>query len=280
MSIRLRDVWGRQLGELRHEPVVKRVRARLAGTTVVDSNRALLVWEPRRVVPTYAVPVEDIWAQLVDVDAEPITETGAPVGFAVPDGTDLPVLDPRIPFGVRSTAGQPVEIRVPGSGRSALGFRPDDADLAGYVILDFAGFDQWLEEDDEIVSHPHDPFRRIDVRRSSRHVQVMLDGEVLADSVRPLLLFETMLPVRYYIPRDDVVADLLPSRTTTYCAYKGEASYWSVRVGGDVMADLIWHYQHPLLDALPVQGYLAFFDERTDLVVDGISRARPVTAWS
>ncbi|MDJ0355251.1 DUF427 domain-containing protein [Paenarthrobacter sp. PH39-S1] len=280
MSIRLRDAWGGQLGELRHEPVAKRVRARLAGGTVVDSNRAVLVWEPRRVVPTYAVPVEDIAAQLVASAADPVKETGAAVGFAVPDVTDLPVLDPRIPFGVRSIAGQSVEIRVPGSGRSALGFRPSDEDLSGYVILDFAGFDRWLEEDDEIISHPHDPFHRIDIRTSSRHVQVMLGGEVLADTVRPLLLFETMLPVRYYIPRDDVTAALEPSRTTTYCAYKGEAAYWSVRVGGDIVADLIWHYENPLLDAQPVRGHLAFFDEKTDLVIDGTPRPRPITPWS
>lgn len=276
MSVRVQDLVASRFDELRYEPTAKRLRAQLAVDTVVDSSRALLVWEPRRVVPTYAVPEEDITAELVIAD--PTADTAAPAGFAVPDVTNLRVFDPRIPFHVHSTAGQPVDIRA--GGRTVQGFRPRDPDLAGYLILDFAGFDRWLEEDEEVIGHPHDPFKRIDVRRSSRHLRVVLDGEVLADTAQPMLLFETLLPVRYYIPREDVVAQVEPSPTTSVCAYKGQASYCSVRAGGRMVEDLAWYYEDPLLDALPVKGYLAFFNEKVDLELDGVPLPRPVTPWS
>ena len=83
------------------------------------------------------------------------------------------------------------------------------------------------------MSHPKDPFHRIDVLAASRHVRFGLDGAVLAESARPTLLFETLLPTRYYLPRDDVRAELVPSPTRTFCAYKGEASYFSLVVGED-----------------------------------------------
>ena len=280
MSVRVRDVLAGQIGRLRHEPVTRRVRAELDGTVVVDSDRAVLVWEPRRVVPTYAVPVDDVLGEVVPVPAAARVEAGAPVGFAIPDVTDLPVLDPRIPFAVRDTAGQPVQIRPRGAAGSVQGFRPEDPDLAGHVVLDFAGFDRWLEEDEEISGHPRDPFHRVDVRASARHVRLLLDGEVLADSTRPALVFETLLPVRYYLPPEDVRAPLRPSDTRTWCPYKGGASYWSVEIAGRVVPDLVWSYEDPLADATELTGLRAFFEERLDVVVDGEPRPRPVTPWS
>ncbi|QSE89319.1 DUF427 domain-containing protein [Rhodococcus pseudokoreensis] len=278
MGLRLRDTVGRQLRELRYEPTAKRIRAVLNATTVVDSDRAVLVWEPRRVVPTYAVPEEDIAAEVTPEPVRPVPAAEA-AGFALPDVTSMPVLDPRVPFSVHSAEGEPVAIRIDGA-RNALGFRPGDADLAGYVVLDFDGFDRWLEEDDEIVGHPHDPFQRIDVRRTSRHVQLRMGDTVLADSRRASMLFETMLPVRYYLPPEDIVAELHPSATKTYCAYKGEATYRSAVTGGGLLHDIAWRYDNPLVDASEVRGLVAFFDERVDLIVDGVARPRPLTPWS
>ena len=152
---------------------------------------------------------------------------GDDVGVALADVTALRVLDPRIPFTVHSTAGEAVDLRAAGQVRPGAGFRPADPDLAGLVILDFAAFDAWYEEDEQNVAHPRDPFHRIDVLPSSRQVRLELDGQVLAVSSRPVLLFETMLPTRYYLPRADVTAELVPSSTRTWCAYKGQASYFS-----------------------------------------------------
>jgi uncharacterized protein (DUF427 family) len=280
MSTRMRDSLMRNLGELRHEPTDKRVRARLADRTVIDSTRAVLVWEPRRVVASYAVPVEDVLGTLIPTPLVPATVPSDDVGFPLPDVSKLPVLDPRIPFAVHTADGDPVGVRGPDESRLGAGFRPADPDLAGHVILDFASFDAWFEEDEPIVSHPRDPFHRIDVLRSSRHVRITLDGYLLAETTAARLLFETMLPVRYYIPREDVRVALRPSPTRTYCAYKGEASYWSALAGERVVNDLVWSYERPLHDAADVSGMLAFFDERVDLVLDGVARDRPVTPWS
>ena len=115
---------------------------------------------------------------------------------------------------------------------------------------------------------------------SSRHVRLELDGQVLAESSRPMLLFETMLPVRYYLPREDIRAELSPRSTQSYCAYKGQASYWSVAVRGQAAPDIGWTYQEPLHDAAQVRGLTAFFDERVDVVVDGERHERPITPWS
>ena len=107
-----------------------------------------------------------------------------------------------------------------------------------------------------------------------------LDGQVLAQSSRPALLIETMLPARYYLPRDDIRAELIPSDTRTYCAYKGQAAYWSARAGGRVVPDIAWTYQQPRHDAAQVRGLIAFFNERLDVIVDGERPERPITPWS
>lgn len=264
-------------GSLRFEPVSKRVRATLGGETVVDSVRALLVWEPRRVVPGYAVPEEDIRAE-IGPSSEDSAEIGG-VGYSLPDVTGPPVLDPRIPFGVRSTAGVPVDVRS-SHGDSAAGFRASDPALAGYVILAFGDFDEWFEEDEKIISHPHDPFGRIDVRRTARHIQVMHHGQVLADTTRARMLFETNLSPRYYLPIEDVRVPLQPSDHRTICSYKGEATYYSLMTESGEVKDAAWQYENPLADALEVKGLLSLFDERFDLILDGALRERPKTPWS
>jgi uncharacterized protein (DUF427 family) len=248
----MESLFRRHLGELRHQPTAKRVRAVLDGSTVADSTGALIVWEPRRVVGQYAFPVSDLKAKVT---------AGEP---AVMHDNKRPVLDPTVPFSMHTTAGEPLTV----AGRSGAGFKPDDKDLRDYVVLDFAAFDTWLEEDEPIVSHPRDPFHRVDTRISSRHVVIELDGRVIADTTRPTLLFETHLPVRYYLPRDDVKVALRPSSTRTACAYKGVASYWNFEVDGKVVGDRVWSYEDPLSDALSVRGLVCFYDEHFTVTVD------------
>lgn len=279
MGIQFRSMLAGGIGELRYEPTAKRIRAVVGDETVVDSTRAVLLWEPRRVVPSYAVPVDDVRGELVPAGAAGANDVDQ-LGVRVPALSERPVLDPRVPFAAHTAEGDVVDVRAAGQVRPGAGFRPSDADLAGYVVLDFGAFDAWYEEDEHNLAHPRDPFHRIDVLASSREVTLELDGQVLAQSSRPVLLFETMLPTRYYLPREDVRAELIPSDTRTYCAYKGQASYWSIPVGDDLVADLAWTYQYPLHDALKVGGLVAFFDERVDVLVDGERRERPITPWS
>ncbi len=280
MSLHLRDALMRELGTLRYEPTEKRIRGMLGEATVIDSTRARLVWEPGRIVPTYAFPVEDIDAEIapatppaeaeIDPDAVGVPAMGVPLG-------ELMVLDPSIPFAVRTTAGAPVVLRARDGTTEAAGFLPDDDGLDGYVIVDFADFDAWYEEDERNVGHPRDPFHRIDIVHSTRHVRIEHGGELLAETSDPYLLFEPPLPVRYYLPPADVRADLLtPSDTRTFCAYKGEA--WYLSRGED--ADIAWFYPTPLREAGEVTDRVAFFSERLDIVVDGAQLARSRTPWS
>jgi uncharacterized protein (DUF427 family) len=278
MSRRVRTLITSGLGELRHEPLTRRIRATVGDDVVVDTTRAVLVWEPRRVVPQYAVPVTDVRADLrTGGAAAPAADD---VGLSLPDVSARPVLDPSIPFAVHTGEGDGVDVVTPARTLVGAGFRSSDADLEGYVVLDFDAFDAWHEEDVLTVGHPHDPYHRIDALPSSRSVRLELDGVVLAESSRPVLLFESMLPMRFYLPRDDVRAELVPSPTRTTCAYKGHAGYWSAVVAGTPVPDLAWSYAEPLHDAAAVRGLVAFFDERVDVVLDGVRRERPVTPWS
>jgi uncharacterized protein (DUF427 family) len=240
---------------LRHEPIEKCVRATLGDATAVESDRVVLVWEPRRAVPSFAVPEAHVRVPL----------SPAPGSDAHADG----VLHPGIPFSVHTTAGEPVTV----GDRIGAGFRLADPDLAGYVVLDFRAFDAWYEEDEEITGHARDPYHCIDVRRSARRVRVELDGLLLAETTRARLLFETSLPTRFYLPREDVRVPLRPSATRTHCPYKGHATYVSVDAPGG--ADLGWCYEQPRPEAVAVAGLVAFWDERVDVVVDGERRPRP-----
>ncbi|HEX9993123.1 MAG TPA: DUF427 domain-containing protein [Acidimicrobiales bacterium] len=156
--------------------------------------------------------------------------------------------------------------------------RPDPADepLAGHVSFAFEDVDAWFEEDEEIFAHVRDPYHRVDVLPSSRHVVVEVDGVAVADSTHAHALFETGLPTRWYLPKVDVRMDLLePSATRTRCPYKGEASYWSVRVGDTVHEDVVWGYPAPLPESLRIAGKVAFYDEKVDVTIDGVRQERP-----
>ena len=263
------DVWMRAHAGSLHEPTAKRVRVTHVGQPIADTERALLVWEPRRIVPSYAVPLDDLRVEVV-ADA---VET--------PDDDGRPFLSPGTPFAMHTMPGESLTVRTSAGDRLAAAFRPADADLDGYVVLDFFSFNDWFEEDEQIVGHPRDPFKRIDIRSSSRHVRIEVDGQVLAESIRPMLLFETGLPTRYYLPREDVRMDLLrPRSTRTWCAYKGEAAYWSLDLGDRTLEDLVWTYETPLSDAGAVINRVAFFNERVDVVVDGARGHRPATEFT
>ncbi|HZN19570.1 MAG TPA: DUF427 domain-containing protein [Micromonosporaceae bacterium] len=293
MTVRLRELLLGSFPELRYEPTPKRIRATVGDTTVVDSDRAILVWEPRWVVPYYAVPAEDVRADLLLPAGGGAPDTGLELVRLAHQGVDggASIVRPGPgAFTSHTAPGTELSLHFTGGERERAGYRLDDPALTGYVGLDFDAFDAWWEEDEQVVAHPRDPFHRIDVRRSSRRVRVELDGLVLADTCQPRLLFETHLPTRFYLPLEDVdLGQLRPSLTRTWCAYKGEASYWARDPGsadsgsagpGTEPVDLAWSYPKPLPEAAEIAGMIAFFDERVDIEVDGEPQERPVTPWS
>ncbi|HEY0816726.1 MAG TPA: DUF427 domain-containing protein [Pseudonocardia sp.] len=279
MATRVTDLLFAGLDSTRYEPTPRRLRAELAGKTVLDSTAGMLVWEPGRLVPQYAVPLDDITADLVEAGPDEGNRSGPGL---VPFSRGGPqMLTPATGFGVHSTAGTPLTVRTGDAERPGAAFRPADPDLAHLAILDFAAFDAWREEEEQVVSHPRDPFHRVDVRRSSRHVRVELDGHVLAESTRPSMVFETGLPVRHYLPPEDVDTSVLePTATVTACAYKGIAAYRSVVLPERTVPDLVWTYADPLPDAVQITGLLCFFEERVDMIVDGVRHERPTSPWS
>ena len=159
---------------------------------------------------------------------------------------------------------------------------PAAASLKDYFAFDWDQMEAWFEEDEEVYVHARDPYKRVDALRSSRHVQVVVAGETVADSHRPLLLFETGLPTRYYIPKVDVRMDVLePSQTVTRCPYKGAAQYYSVKVGPKLVRDIAWYYPYPIPECPRIENLVCFYNERVDaLYLDGELQEKPKTKWS
>lgn len=242
------------------EPSPRRVRVLMAGEPVADSRRMALLHETDR-LPVYHFPVEDVRRDLLRE-----TDHRRPAaGKGVLRFWDVGV-------------GDRVAERAAWTYHDVPRQAPP---LDGYAAFRWDSLDAWYEEDEQVFGHPRDPYHRIDVRTSSSHVRVVVDGETVAESRRAKLLFETGLPTRYYLPRDDVRTELLfPSDTTTVCAYKGEAVYWSVEVGDARHDDLVWSYPDPLDDAVGVGDYLCFFNERAVVEVDGEAEERPQSPWS
>lgn len=247
-----------RLGLLRAQPTPFRIRAYAGPQLVLDSRSAVLVWRPRWVTPVYAVPAADVRVPLQDGPApRPLTE----------HERRRPVLDPSVPFDAHTCPGRVVGLSTADGPVAA--FVCDDPDLADVVLVDFAGL-SWWEEDQEVFAHPRDPYHRIDVRPSAAHLRLSADGVALVDTTRALLLKETMLPVRWYVPRADVLVPVEPSGTVTWCAYKGRATYRTLLAGGRRLEDVAWVYERPLSDGLAVRDRLGFYEDRLDVEVDGL----------
>jgi uncharacterized protein (DUF427 family) len=212
--------------DLTYYPTSRWIRGTRGKETIVDSRRAVLIWEPGKKVPIYAFPREDV-------------------------------------------------ALVPGHAATSPARSFADPDLDGYITIPWDSVDHWFEEDEEVFVHPRDPFVRVDALKSSRHVRVERDGHLLAESDFPILVFETGLPTRFYLPERDVDPLLLAdSDLQTGCPYKGFASYRDVVLAGRRVPGLFWYYQAPFREVSEIKGYLAPYNERVDLIVDGQRQQR------
>jgi uncharacterized protein (DUF427 family) len=230
------------------------VRTMLGGATVADSRRMKLLYT-HGAHATYLFPREDV-------------------------REDLLVDDHAIDDDVKGS-GRCWSIRVGERTAEHAAREYEHPLLAGYVAFDWHKMDEWWEEEEQVRVHARDPYHRVDVLDTSRHVRITLGDEVLADTTRAKVLFETGLPSRWYIPQEDVRMELLESTDSqTSCPYKGDAGYWSLRAGQLDEADLVWAYREPFAEVAPIAGHLAFYNERVDIEIDGEREERPITPWS
>ena len=227
------------------EPLRRRLRAELGGETVVQSDDAILLFEPGR-YPVAYFPVDEF----ADGALRPIEhrsthpELGETAWYEVMGGT-------------RSAAkGAWQHVALPE--HAAL--------LEGKVALAWRAMDGFYEEDDRILGHAADPYHRIDVRRTSRHIVVRAGDRIVADSTGPLVLYESGFAPRWYVPRADVAAGALaPNEQQTFCPYKGIASYYDI----DAVRNAAWSYRAPLEDMATIGDLVSFEPDRVEVTLDG-----------
>jgi uncharacterized protein (DUF427 family) len=226
--------------------------------TVADTTRPLLVWE-KPYYPTYYFPEDDVRTELL----VPTDESRRS-----PSRGDAQV------FTVKAGGGE--------AAGAAYAYPESPIEqIRGHVAFDWKAMDHWFEEDEEVYVHPRDPYKRVDTLHSSRHVRIEVGGTTVAETHSPTLLFETGLPVRYYLPKTDVRMDLLVrSDSHTDCPYKGTAEYWSVNVDGESYPDIVWSYPFPTPESAKIAGLMSFYNEKVDVYVDGELQGRPDTLFS
>lgn len=237
------------------EPVPRRIRATLGGVTVVDTTRAIYLWEWAN-YPQYYIPLTDVVpGALVDEDHEQRLSRGTARRHGLTAGGQTRAAAARV-YGEDAIAG-----------------------LQGMVRFEWDALDAWYEEDEQVFVHPRNPYVRVDAIRSTRRVRVELDGVLLAESSSTVMVFETGLPTRYYFNRTEVNFDaLVATDTQTSCPYKGNTSgYWSVKTPQGSYEDLAWAYDFPTRQLQPITGLLAFYNEKVDISIDGEPIERAVT---
>ncbi|PTB63124.1 DUF427-domain-containing protein [Trichoderma citrinoviride] len=233
----------RDHGPYKTLPSPRRIRVIFNKTLIVDTTRAVLVWE-HEWYPWHYIPAAEIQnASLTTNDAL------ATLTVAEKPGVDAKSTD-------------------------VIRFDGDDSSwgpLAGLVKLQFTAMDSWLEEDLPIFGHPKDPFKRIDILPSTRPIEVRIAGKTVARSSYAQHLHETSLRVRYYLPLASVVdpAILRPSTTTTYCPYKGTAEYYDVVLDGQEYKDYVWWYRATLHESAAIAGLISFYNEKVEIFLDG-----------
>ncbi|MBJ9989273.1 MULTISPECIES: DUF427 domain-containing protein [Paenibacillus] len=227
----------------------RRVHVKFGGETIADSKRVLTLHE-RGHLPVYYFPLEDVRTDLL-VPTE--------------HSTYCP-LKGEASYWTIQVNGRISENAVWGYPNAIA---PSEA-IQGYVSFYWDKVDGWYEEEEEIFVHARDPYKRVDALQSSRHIRVQIDGVIVAESRRPVIVFETGVPVRYYLPQEDVRMDLLTqTELQTGCPYKGKASYWKANINGQFHDNIVWSYLNPIPEIPKIKGLLSFYNERVEIYIDG-----------
>ncbi len=228
------------------EPLRRRMSVELGRRAVARSDDVVLLFEPAR-YPVAYFPLRDIAEGALHPTDRRTThpDLGETRWFDVAgdDGRDAP-----------RAAWQHVDPPPQGDAlRDTVGFA-------------WRAMDAFYEEDERIVGHAADPYHRIDVRGSSRHLVVRDGDQVVADTHSPLVLFESGFAPRWYVPRPDVVDDAVrPLEGQTFCPYKGLASYYDV---GDVRS-AAWSYRAPIEEVTRIADLVSFYPEKVTVTIDG-----------
>jgi uncharacterized protein (DUF427 family) len=226
------------------EPLRRRMRAELGGRTVVQSDDAVLLFEPGRYPVAYFPTGDFAEGALTPIEhRSEHPELGETAWFEVVGGERH----------AARAAWQHVAL-------------PDHAAiLTDTVALAWRAMDAFYEEDERILGHAADAYHRIDIRRTSRHLIVRAGDRVIADTTTPLVLYESGFAARWYVPRDDVLAEALtPVDLQTFCPYKGVAAYYDV---GDV-AHAAWSYRAPFDDVAAIGDLVSFEPDRVEVTLD------------
>lgn len=228
------------------ERLRRRMRVRFGGQWIADSEDVLLLHEPAH-YPVAYFPLESVRDGVLQPTAR-ITQhqdLGPTSWFTVQAGDTT----------AERAAWQFVD-------------PPKHAgELRDRVAFAWRAMDSFHEEEERIVGHAADPYHRIDIRRTSRHLRVLDGDRVIADSTAPLVLYESGFAPRWYVPRSDVdLGALSPIALQTFCPYKGLASYWDI---GD-RAAAAWGYPEAWSEVARIGGLISFEPDKIDVFLDDV----------
>jgi uncharacterized protein (DUF427 family) len=241
-------------------PCPKRIKAAFDGIVIAESTDALILRETRH-APVYYFPRADVRMDLLErTDHATVCSVKGDASYW------------NIVAGKKTAENAAWSYESPISGAEKI---------AGYIAFYFKTMDHWYEDDDEIFIHPKDPFVRIDVRKSSQPLRVVINGETVAETTRARFLYETGSITRYYIPQEDIRMDLLqPTDLQTSCPYKGTCTYWALRVNGEEFENVVWSYPTPLPEVADIKELLCFYNEKVDeILIDGTPALTSKILW-
>lgn len=225
----------------------KRFRIEIGGRTVADNRGVKLLHETGHLMQLY-FPREDVKMDLLKTSGKT---------------TQCPHKGDASYY---SMTGSAVD-NVAWSYEEPLAHAPPMKD---YLTFDLEKVGDWFEEEERGYAHPRDPYHRVDVAMTSRHVVARVGREIVAETGRPAMLFETSLPPRYYFSPDDVRSDHLEkSETVTDCPYKGPAQHWHAEAGGERIEDAAWSLADLIGDATKIVGWFCFYPGKVETEVDG-----------
>lgn len=231
------------------EPTHRRIRLQSGDSTIADTTGAIVIYEHGG-HPVYYLPKRDFAIGVLSPAAK---------------GEPSQLLGERQLFDVAHVGKS--------SAWSFSGAEIGHAELADFVTVEWLAV-RWFEEDEEIFRHARNVYKRIDTIRSSRLVEVFVGGKLVARSTRAVFLFETGLIPRYYFPAEDIVdGKLTESNLTTYCPYKGTASYFHFELGGKRHENIVWYYPKPLDESAKIAGLISFYNEKVDEIRVSIKAA-------